>query len=187
MKNDSSVRFITGEKITFVQTTEDTNGEVRVELPSNKGNPLHYHPTYEEIFTSIEGDLEITLEKQIVDLKPGETIKVPKFSNHKFWNRTNQNVTFEVETRPAQHQEAFFRIVYGLMIDGKTRKNGLPKNIWHIVYLFELFGTYPAHIPMNLLNGIMNPLIKIAQSKKVDQELNQYLPSYLQVGTNQVN
>ncbi len=163
MTDSRTVQFITGDKITFIKTTEETEGEylhVRVELPPKKGNGLHSHPSYEEEFLCISGQLEITLGKEVLSLNPGESATAPKHAPHKFRNQTDEPVIFEVITKPPRNQEAFWRIIDALRKDGKTFKNGIPKNIWHIIYLLDLFETYPVIVPSSVQKMIISPLKK---------------------------
>ncbi|PSR51862.1 hypothetical protein AHMF7605_28525 [Adhaeribacter arboris] len=48
------------ESIIFVQTAAETNGavtELIITLQPGGGNPLHYHTSYTETFTALEGEL----------------------------------------------------------------------------------------------------------------------------------
>ena len=57
----------TGEQITFLQSTDETNGEflyIEVALPPlGKGPPLHMHDAFEEHFEVMEGTLTIKVRR----------------------------------------------------------------------------------------------------------------------------
>lgn len=76
------------ETVTFVKTADETNeavSDLTITLAPGGGNPLHYHTTYTERFTAIEGELNLELKnKKIVRLKPGESFLVKKRQVHRF-------------------------------------------------------------------------------------------------------
>ena len=60
MQNRTIENPIIRDKIAFVRTTEETGGgvsEIIVELSVGGGNEPHYHTTFAESFTPIEGEL----------------------------------------------------------------------------------------------------------------------------------
>ncbi len=81
------------------------------------GNPLHYHKTYSETFTAIEGDLGLRLGKKNTKiLKPGETHTVEPMSLHSFFNPTQKEIKFNVKIEPGHTgDENSLRILYGLL------------------------------------------------------------------------
>lgn len=80
------VNPIIKDTATFLQTSEESDGKVsdiEITLMTGGGNPLHYHKTYSETFTAIDGELGLKLgKKQTKILKPGETHTVEPMSLH---------------------------------------------------------------------------------------------------------
>ena len=61
------VNPIFNDVVTFLQTAEESGGkisEAEITLMPGGGNPLHYHKTYSETFTAMDGDLGLKLEKK---------------------------------------------------------------------------------------------------------------------------
>jgi len=76
------------ETVTFIKTAAETNGNesvLDILLQPGGGNPLHYHTSYSELFTALEGDLGLKLKNhQQMILKPGESYLVKKGEVHRF-------------------------------------------------------------------------------------------------------
>jgi len=74
------VNPIIKDTVTFLQTDEESGGKVTetdITLMPKGGNPLHYHKTYSETFTAIEGELGVKLGgKETKILKPGKPIQL---------------------------------------------------------------------------------------------------------------
>ena len=65
------------------------------------GNPLHYHKTYSETFTAIDGALGLKLgRKDTMILSAGETHTVEPISLHSFFNPTDKEIKFNIKLRP---------------------------------------------------------------------------------------
>jgi quercetin dioxygenase-like cupin family protein len=128
--------------VTFLKTATDTNGEftlVQVELAPQGGVGLHYHKTYSEKFTCLEGELGVQVERQKLSLSPGETITAHREVNHRFFNESNSTCIFEVEIRPASRGfEKSLQIGYGLAGDGMCKPNGFPKDKLALAWLFDI-------------------------------------------------
>ena len=122
--------------VTFIQTAEESGGKVseaEITLMPGGGNPLHYHKTYSETFTAIDGDLGLSLgKKESKILKPGETHTVVPMSLHRFYNPTDKEIKFNVKLQPGHAGfEKSLRILYGLAADGLTNKKSIPKSLKH--------------------------------------------------------
>ena len=130
------VNPIIKDSVTFIQTSEESGGKVseaEITLMPEGGNPLHYHKTYSETFTAIEGDLGLKLGKRNTKiLKPGETHTVEPMSIHSFFNPTQKEIKFNVKIKPGHTGfENSLRILYGLAADGLTDKKTIPKSLKH--------------------------------------------------------
>jgi quercetin dioxygenase-like cupin family protein len=119
------------ERVTFLETSSETGGaytRMRVELGPDGGAQPHYHRVREEIFTVLEGELEMTLDGEVRRLNAGETLSVSKGATHGFWNRSDDPVVFEVKLVPGHLGfENVTRVGAGLERDGLVNKKGVPK------------------------------------------------------------
>lgn len=133
-----------GDKVKFLVTAEDSNGELlRAELwvkPSGEGPPLHYHPIQKETFNIIKGEMNLICDGKEMVLKTGESFTVLPNSAHKFWNGSNQEAIAIVELVPALKTEYFIETMYALDIQGKTNKKGLPNLLQFAAMLNENYG-----------------------------------------------
>jgi quercetin dioxygenase-like cupin family protein len=125
------------ETITFVKTAVDTKGEVSeliISLEPGGGNPLHYHTSYTERFTALEGALGLELkDKKKVILPAGESYLVTKEEIHRFFNPGNERITFRNEVRPGHTGlENTLRILAGLSHDGLYNNKNIPRNFTHL-------------------------------------------------------
>lgn len=173
---------ITGESVTFLATTEETNGEYvlfRTDLPPNNGIFLHYHTAFIETFEGVTGVVDVTLNGKPIALKKGDVAVIPKKATHGFWNNTDQFVSFTAEIRPPDTFEAFIRCGYGLDTDGRSfympfLKIYLPKNILLLGTLFEMGEFYVPYLPRFLQKGIFGILAALSRWTKAAKTLEKY-------------
>jgi len=122
---------VTGERITFHQSSADTNGEaVVIECtvqPHGFVAAAHVHPSQSERFNVIEGTLGLKAGKEKRTLSRGEVAVVEAGTPHKFWNVGEDGVRFVCEVRPALQFESLLETMFNLAADGKTNKKGMPK------------------------------------------------------------
>jgi mannose-6-phosphate isomerase-like protein (cupin superfamily) len=100
-----------GETITFVKTSKDTNGaftEIICTLPGGKrGPPRHIHPLQDEDFRAVEGILELYAGSTIILLEPGEHFIVTANTAHSFYNPSDTEIKFSATFRPSLDIEYF--------------------------------------------------------------------------------
>lgn len=165
--------------VTFLQTSEESGGkmtEAEIILMPGGGNPLHYHKTYAETFTAIDGELGLKLGKgKTKILKQGETYTVEPMSPHGFFNPTDKEIKFNVKLIPGHTGfENSLRIIYGLAGDGLTDKNTIPKSIKHMAIVVCMSD-------MNLpgLFTFLFPVLKfIAKRAKANGEEQKLIDTY---------
>src|SRR5262249_42481812 len=96
---------VTGERITFLATSRDTNGEAvvieTVVQPHGFVAAAHVHPSQSERFAVDDGTLELKVGGERLFLEPGEIATVEPGTPHKFWNGGEDEVRFVCEIRPA--------------------------------------------------------------------------------------
>ena len=162
------------DTVSFLKTSADTNGEytlVQVELADDGGVGLHYHKTYSEKFTAVDGEVQVQLGKTIYTLKNGDTATANPNINHLFRNRSGKPCTFLVELRPASRGfEQSLQIGYGLAGDGLCKSNGFPKDKLALAWLFDIS---ESNLPgrMSIFEFILRRQAKKAREKGIDKEL----------------
>jgi quercetin dioxygenase-like cupin family protein len=121
---------VTGERITFLSTSRDTDGEAvvieTVVQPDGFVAAAHVHPSQSERFAVAEGTLGLKVDGQEMTLEAGDVAIVEPGQAHKFWNVGDEPVRFVCEVRPALQFESLLETMFDLAADGKTNKKGMP-------------------------------------------------------------
>jgi mannose-6-phosphate isomerase-like protein (cupin superfamily) len=127
---DSIVNPVTGERLVFLETSAETDGEyVRFETyvePDGFVASAHVHPFQSERFEVASGLLSVKAGKETLDLGPGEVTVIEPGTAHKFWNAGEDTVRFTCTVRPALQFESLIETMFGLAADGKTNRKGMP-------------------------------------------------------------
>jgi quercetin dioxygenase-like cupin family protein len=120
----------TGQRIKFVQTTNDTKGSFLEMLSTYETNsiepPSHYHPFQEEYFEVVSGELSIRMNGEVELMGPGHQLYIAKNTSHAMWNNSNKPTTVRWKVVPAMDTERFLETLTGLAHEGKTGPDGRP-------------------------------------------------------------
>lgn len=82
---------LVGDTYTILVTGADTDGKytlIDMHIPPGGGPPPHRHD-FGEMFTVLEGEVEVTFRGHTVVARAGETINVPANAPHAFTNATS--------------------------------------------------------------------------------------------------
>jgi quercetin dioxygenase-like cupin family protein len=138
-RGESIENPLTGERMTFLKTTADTNGQsLKFEFiaPPGWSVPGHIHPYQQEHTEMISGVLSGRVAGEEIGLEAGDARVVPAGVVHAWRNPSDQEeARFSVEFRPALKMESGFETAWGLARDGKATKAGVPKNPLQLVVL----------------------------------------------------
>lgn len=155
IKGETITNKITGEKITWIETSKDTNGaSLKMHFnvaPKGKAPVKHIHPEQDEIFEEvISGTLRVERNGETQILKPGDSIKVEKGLPHQWWNHSeSEPMEMKVTMKPALNSEIFFEQLFGLANDNKTRKDGSPR-FMQMMAMINKYKIYLAGPPVRL-------------------------------------
>lgn len=144
----------TGEQITWMETSEDTNGEaLKMKFKVSPGGNVpvkHIHPNQNEHFEVISGTLKIECKNETSILSSGETKLIPQGTPHQWWNNSeNDLVEFIVTMEPALNSDVFFEQLYGLANDDKTYEDGKPTFL-QVMAMSNKYNIYIAGPPVGL-------------------------------------
>jgi quercetin dioxygenase-like cupin family protein len=121
---------VTGERITFLATSRDTDGEaVVIEVavqPHGFVAAAHIHPSQSERFAVKSGTLGMKAGGRKLTLGAGDVATVEPGTSHKFWNAGEDEVRFVCEVRPALQFESLLETMFALAAHGKTNRKGMP-------------------------------------------------------------
>ncbi len=169
---------LVNDSVTFIKTSDETNGEytlAEVTLQPGGKVGIHYHTNYTELFEVVSGKLGLTYENDDFYLEAGQQYLIPKKARHRFFNDTAEPVVFRCTVAPSRGFEKVLRIAYGLAVDKKVNpKNGIPRNFWHAVMLFQIGETYLPGLPWWFQKGFAYVLAGIARAIKADKALLKY-------------
>src|SRR4051794_4880762 len=121
---NSITNKLTGEKITWLKTAEDTNGAYltfrMILAPEGSLPVIHVHPNQTERFAVKKGVLTLFVNRRHEYVKSGESFTVSKGAPHKFMNESvSDEVEMVVTFTPALNTKTFLEQYYGLANDGK--------------------------------------------------------------------
>jgi quercetin dioxygenase-like cupin family protein len=127
---DSVVNPVTGERLDFHRTSQETDGEYcSFDVYVEAGGAVaaaHVHPFQTETFTVVSGTLGVKAGREKKEYAAGETVVIEPGTPHKFWNAGTDTLRFRAEVRPALQFESLIETMFGLATDGKTNRKGMP-------------------------------------------------------------
>lgn len=120
----------TGQSVTFLLTSGDTNGEL-LHMESSfrsfsKEPPPHYHPNQAEDFHVLSGELMVRMNGSVTVYKKNETFHIPPNKIHSMWNGSGNTTTVKWIVKPALNTENLLETISGLANDGRTNAQGMP-------------------------------------------------------------
>lgn len=125
---DELASEVSGERIVFVQTAADTDGqllEFDVFLrPRGMGPPEHIHLVQSEHFRVVAGTLIAKIDGTERTLRAGQEALVPMGIPHTWWNSGEDELHIRVQLRPAANFEGMIREYYTLVNAGKITDAG---------------------------------------------------------------
>jgi quercetin dioxygenase-like cupin family protein len=142
---------VTGERITFLATSRDTDGEAvvieTVVQPKGFVAAGHIHPFQSERFAVVDGTLGLKVGGKKQTLGRGEIALVEPGTPHRFWNAGEDEVRFVCEIRPALEFESLLETMFGLAADGRTNRKGMPNPLRLAVIAQAHFATVRLPLP----------------------------------------
>jgi quercetin dioxygenase-like cupin family protein len=162
--------------ITFLTTAKESHGaisELEVTVMPKGENPPHYHRSYDESFTVIEGMLRLHLGGGVgKDLGPGESYVVRAGNVHSFRNETNQPARVRARIVPGKEGfENSLRILAGLSADGLyNNRLQMPHSLQHLAICVSMSDTRLVGSSA-LLNQPLRLLAWFARKQGVENEL----------------
>jgi mannose-6-phosphate isomerase-like protein (cupin superfamily) len=156
---------VTGERITFLQTSAETDGEYATFELRVRPHGFVVAPHAEKSFEIRSGTFTFAVDGRERKVGPGEGATVPAGAAHAWWNAGEEEGVAIVEFRPGTKTEEFFESFFGLAQDGKVNpKTGLPNLLWlaSIFRTYHDFG-YIARPPLFVQRAIFTPLAAVAR------------------------
>ena len=164
---------VSGERITFLRTSADTNGEmlaIELELTPDGHVPgMHVHPGQEERFEILEGRMTFRLGRKKIHAQAGDVVVVPAGKAHKFVNGGDTKAVARVEVTPALDMEQLFETACALAEEGKVLKTGMPKPLHLALFVHRFRNEVQAPFPPAWMQrASLKPLAMIAKARSHD-------------------
>ena len=161
---------VSGERITFRETADDTNGELlafTLELDADGQVPgMHVHPSQEERFEIVHGTMKFRKGLRTVTAEAGDVVVVEPGTAHKFSNGGEEKAIVNVEVRPALRMEELFETAMDLANEGRTTRKGMPKPLDLALFVrefsAEVQGPFP---PAWMQRAALAPVAWVARKR----------------------
>jgi quercetin dioxygenase-like cupin family protein len=103
---------LVGDTYTVLVSGDDTAGKytlIDMHVPPGGGPPPHRHD-FEEMFTVLDGEVELTFRGEHLVAKAGETVNVPANAPHGLHNASSEAVRLLCLCAPAGQEEFFAQV-----------------------------------------------------------------------------
>jgi mannose-6-phosphate isomerase-like protein (cupin superfamily) len=155
-----------GDRIVFLKTASDTNGEMLefddyLKVGGN-GPVEHIHTRQEERLEVVSGMMRAKVGGKEQNFKPGECAVVSAGVAHRWWNAGSEELHIRTTFFPALEMERFLETFFGLARDHKTDTNGDPAFL-QIVASMPYYEIYLPNQPIPLQRALFTLLAPLAK------------------------
>ena len=172
-KGKSITNNITSEKITWIETSADTNGKhllLEIEVGPKGYVPVkHIHPSQDESFEILSGSLRLEVNEETTHLEELDKLTVSKGDPHQWWN-DSQDTTLKMRLKfePAMKTEIFFEQFFGLANDGKTKADGSPKflQVMAMCNAYDIYIAGPPILAQKIMSWTLGGVARLMGYKK---------------------
>ncbi|MBV9279199.1 MAG: cupin domain-containing protein [Chloroflexi bacterium] len=169
---------ITGERITFLKTARETQGQLLVfdcrVTPGGSALPPHVHTRQVERLTVLFGVLGVRRGSETFTLRPGQGIVPPPQVAHQWWNAGEGDMRMRVEVMPAGNLEDVLEALCALAAEGATSRDGMPRDPFHLATLARSSETYHPGVPVWMQKSILRLASPVAWLLGYDRDFATY-------------
>jgi quercetin dioxygenase-like cupin family protein len=111
---------LVGDTYTILLSGDDTAGRytlIDMHVPPGGGPPPHRHD-FEEMFTVLDGEVELTFRGEHLTARAGQTVNVPANAPHAFTNASGRPARLLCMCAPSGQEEFFGEV--GIPVDTRT-------------------------------------------------------------------
>ena len=111
---------VVGDTYTLLVTGKDTAGRyclIDMHVPPGGGPPPHRHD-FEEMFSVLEGEIEVTFRGEKSIARAGETVNIPANAPHEFHNVSDKPARLLCLCSPSGQEEFFIEV--GIPVASRT-------------------------------------------------------------------
>lgn len=150
---------------------------LRAEVWADPGGdvPPHSHPSQEERFEVLAGEVRFRVKGHTHHAGPGDRVVAPAGSRHSFKNTGKTEARLLVEVEPALQLQGFLEAAAALARAGKYTRRGIPKGLGAALELAELVDRYRevtvmAFPPPALQGVLISPLARLERRRRERRE-----------------
>jgi quercetin dioxygenase-like cupin family protein len=154
----------TGQRMRFVQMRDD---ELRIESvnpATDEREPEHLHPRQESGADVRSGSLVFEVHGTPRRVGPGESIRIPANTPHRFWNESEEPAQSVQVFRPALGIAAFFETYFELARRGQLNEGGdiplLQVAVMVPVFRDEIHLTRPPWPIVRAISALLGPIAR---------------------------
>ncbi|MGL4461927.1 MAG: cupin domain-containing protein [Planctomycetia bacterium] len=125
-----------GLKLRFLDRGEGSESGVVCLRPRVAGPPVHTHARQDERFVVTAGTLGVLVGKEWRELKPGESVDVPRGTPHTYRNASASVCEFEYRLTPGGRFTRMMREFADLAAEGKLRSLADLRSMIHLAMVF---------------------------------------------------
>jgi Cupin domain len=159
----------TGQRLVFLQTGADTDGELlRIECfnpATSVDEPEHCHPLQESRSELISGTLRFCVRGEIHEIHAGESHSIPAGVPHFFGNYGEEEAHWIAEFRPALRTDAFFEALFDLAAHDQLNERGMPSLLQLALsvpaFSDEIRVTRPPWLAQRALFALLAPIARL--------------------------
>lgn len=123
---------VTGERATFVETSNESGGQrtvAELEVGPEGGVPMHMHTEHDEHIEVLEGEIEVVADGVTRRYGAGERVEIARGVVHQWRNPSpEKRLRFRAKMTPGHPGfERVLRVLFGLGRDGGLRPGGIPR------------------------------------------------------------
>lgn len=156
----------TGQRMTFLELSEDVLRIDSVSPLSDEREPLHVHPRQESGAELLSGSLVFEVDGVQRKLAPGESISIPANIPHRFWNDGDEDAHWIGSFRPALATADFFETFFALAAADKLDASGMPRPLQLAVMVPEFEREIrPLSPPWPVLRALAAVLAPLARAR----------------------
>jgi quercetin dioxygenase-like cupin family protein len=154
----------TGQRMTFVELTDDVLRIDTVNPPTTTHEPLHVHPKQESGTELLSGSLVFEIGGERRRLAAGESVSIPPGTPHRFYNDGDTDAHHVQFFRPALDIASLFETAFALEQQGKVGADGMPAPL-QLALMVPEFGdelrpVSPPRPVLRALSAILSPIAR---------------------------
>ena len=179
-RGDVFVNEVTGEQAVVLLGTLETAGARLVAhltiAPGGAVNGAHHHPSIEERFRVLSGDVGFRVGDSQQVAQTGEDVLVMPGVVHDWWNAGSTAAEVIVDIRPGARFEQMIKTSFGLANAGRTNAKGMPGLLQLAVMASEFRDTVvftsPPPALQRILFAVLAPLGRLRGLRAIYPEFD---------------